>query len=102
MLALDFRSLLVTLMLSSAASVPALAGEGTTTQQTVVGQGAIEVAAVLPAKPAVVDQTYATENNGRVATARPRPRAADFASPQPVRQARATYYRPGLILGIGY
>lgn len=100
------RRVLLAALLAMAVSGPTWANDGVnTTQQTLVGQTAIEVAA-LQSNPTVVDETYATETNGRIATPRSRPKVTAVPPPPPsvVRRpiVSASYYRPSLILGIGY
>jgi hypothetical protein len=97
------RKLLLAAMLAAALSAPALANDtATTAQQTAVGQGTTELAAVKD-DPQVLNENYAT-STAAPATA-PRARAK-VAEPRPVvssvRQPNGGEYRasPPLILGI--
>lgn len=106
MSALHGRKVLLAALLATAVSVPVWANDGvSTTQQTLVGQTATEVA-VLQISPTVANESYATETNGRIATPRSRPKVS-AAPPPPQSVVRrpivsASYHRPALILGIGY
>ena len=106
MLILDGRKVILAALLATAMTVSASANDSVnTTQQTEVGQVATEVAAALPVKPAVVEDSYVTETNGRVAKPYSRARALYLrprVSVAPKRVVSARYYRPSLMLGIGY
>ena len=64
MIARHRRKLLVAGMLAAVLSAPATAGDVITTQQTEIGQAALDTAAARAA-PTIAKESYATESNGR-------------------------------------
>ena len=104
------RKVLLAALLATALSAPALANDTvTTTQQTAVGQIPTEMASA-QTSPVVVQESFATVNNG--STAAPHARAK-VSKPRPIVSAArqpssGEYYRapversPSLILGIRY
>jgi hypothetical protein len=95
------RKVLFAGLLAVALSGPVSANDGvTTTQQTAVGQVATEVASA-QASPTVAQETFATETNGRIGASRLRPKVSD-SRPYALAVRQPSFYRPALILGIGY
>ena len=106
MLARHGRKAILTALLATALSTPALADDAaSTTQQTVLGEAAMELTAT-QVSPSAVQEGSLTEASGRV----PPPEAGlggphgGPAAPSAVvpQQPAAAHRSPPLILGIGY